>query len=109
MRKRNKYIPLYEAEPGMILGAPVRLIRQGQLVLSFSKGQELTQASIEQLMAHGAESLPILTPDHRTPEQKRADQEAALQRVNAIFDGARLDEPMMGALYNQVLLYRSAP
>ncbi|MEW5903608.1 MAG: hypothetical protein AB1722_04595 [Pseudomonadota bacterium] len=109
MNKLLRYIPLFEAQAGMRLAAPIQLIRHGRLTLSFAAGHELTQGSIEQLIAHGAEYIAIHQPDLRTPEQKKADREAAMQRVNAIFAGAPLQDPTLGALYTQLLLYRSAP
>lgn len=109
MKKPPKFIPLFEAQIGMRLAAPIQLIRHGRLILSFAAGHELTQGSIDQLIAHGAEYIAITQPDLRTPEQKRADREAAMRRVNAIFEGAPLHDPVLGALYTQLVLYRSAP
>ncbi len=107
MRMRPRYLPLFDAEPGMVLGAPVRVINHGYLSLSLPLGHELTKDSLHQLVAHGAQSLFVLEADTRPDEQIAVDAAAAAKRVMKIFEGADLSNPTMAGLFDQIIVYRS--
>ena len=108
MRTRPHYIPIVEAEAGMVLGAPLRVVNYGQLRFSLPGGHALTSDNLHQLAVHHAEFIVIAEPDTRSDEQVAVDAAQAAHRVMEIFAGAELDDPIMAALFDQVLRYRSA-
>ena len=108
MRTRLLYIPISEAQVGMVLGAPLSVVYRGMLSLTFPDGHALTDENLHQLGAHFAEFMCIAKPDERSDEQVAIDAAAAAGRVRQIFDGADMSNPTMAALFDQVLIYRSA-
>ncbi len=108
MRTRPRYLPLIEAEAGMVLGTPVHMARQGQLRYSLPAGHRLTEDNLCQLAAHRAEFIYVAEPDTRSDEEVATDAAQAAHRVLDIFSGADLADPTMAALFDQVLAYRSA-
>lgn len=108
MRIRPRYVPIIEAEPGMVLGASVTIANNRLLCLSFPAGHTLTQDSLNQLVAHRAEYIFVAEPDQRTDEQVAVDAALSARRVMEIFAGADLTDPLMASLFDQVLVYRSA-
>jgi hypothetical protein len=99
---------LAEAEPGMVLAGPTRINEHGFLTFSLPVGHVLTDASLRQLAAHGAECLFVTEQDPRSDEQVATDAARAAHRVMEIFSGADLSDPVMAALFDQVLAHRSA-
>lgn len=108
MRTRLLYIPISEAQEGMVLGAPLSVVYRGMLSLTFPDGHALTDENLHQLSAHFAEFMCIAKPDERSDEQVAIDAAAAAGRVRQIFDGADMSNPTLAALFDQVLIYRSA-
>ena len=108
MRTRPRYLPIIDAEAGMILGSPVRVINHGVVRLTLPGGHTLTQDNLRQLIAHRAEFIYIAEPDLRSDEQVATDAAQAAHRVMEIFSDADLSDPTMAALFDQVLGYRSA-
>lgn len=108
MHTRVRYIPIVEAEVGMVLAASVSLTSNGLLSIKLARGHALTANCINQLVVHGAEHISISEPDIRTADQIAFDHSAALLRVQSIFHGADLDDPTTAALYNQVKIYRGS-
>lgn len=108
MRTRPRYLPVTEAEAGMVLGTPVRVASHGQLRFSLPAGHTLTEDNLHQLAAHRAEFIFIAEPDNRSDEDIAVDAAHAARRVMDIFVGADLSDPTMAALFDQVLIYRSA-
>lgn len=108
MRMRTRYIPLIEAEAGMMLGQPVLVSLNGIVRLSIPDGHVLTEDNLHQLTAHRAEYIFIREPDERSDEQVAIDAALAARRTMDIFDSADLSDPTMAALFDQVLGYRSA-
>lgn len=108
MRTRPRYLPLIEAEAGMVLGTPVHMTRQGQHRYSLPAGHMLTEDNLRQLATHHAEFIYIAEPDTRSDEEIAVDAAKAASRVMDIFSGADLADPTMAALFDQVLAYRSA-
>lgn len=108
MRMRPRYIPLAETEAGMVLGAPVSVSSHGILRFSLPEGHALTEDNLCQLAAHRAEFIFIAEPDTRSDEQVAVDAALAAHRVMEIFTAANLSDPTTAALFDQVLIYRSA-
>jgi hypothetical protein len=108
MRTRPRYLPIIEAEAGMVLGAPVRVINHGVVRLSLPGGHPLTDDNLRQLTAHRAEFIFVAEPDMRSDDKIAVDAALAAGRVMDIFAGADLSDPTMAALFDQVLIYRSA-
>ena len=108
MRTRLHYIPISEAQEGMVLGAPLTVVYRGMLSLTLPDGHALTDENMSQLSAHYAEFMCIIEDDLRTDDEVALDAARDADRVKQIFDGADLSDPTMAALFNQVLGYRSA-
>lgn len=108
MRTRPRYLPIIEAEAGMVLGTPVRIAYQSQLRFSLPAGHVLTSDNLRQLQARHAEFIFVAEPDPRSDEQVAVDAALAARRVMEIFSGADLGDPTMAALFDRVLTYRSA-
>lgn len=107
MRTRTKHIPIFDAKVGMTLASSISLTNHGQLSLKLNQGHTLSIASIEQLIAHGAEYIAIVEADRRSETQVAIDNSAAIQRVNEIFAGVEMRDPNINALVKQVLRYRT--
>lgn len=107
-RTRSRYLPLIEAEAGMVLGAAVHVSEHGRLRFSLPAGHALTEDNLRQLAAHHGEYIFIAEPDTRDDAQIAVDAARAAKRVMDIFDGADLADPTMAALFDQVLAFRSA-
>ena len=108
MRTRPRYLPLIEAEAGMVLGAPVRVVSKGVLRFSLPVGHTLTGDNLHQLATHRAEFIFIAEPDTRSDQEVAVDAARSAHQALQIFAGADLTEPIMAALFDQVLAYRSA-
>jgi hypothetical protein len=108
MRTRPRYIPIIEAEAGMVLGTSVRVASHNQVRFSLPAGHTLTDDNLHQLNAHHAEFIFIAEPDRRPDEEVAVDAAQAAHRVMVIFSAADLSDPTMAALFDQVLGYRSA-
>ena len=108
MRTRPRYLPVSEAEAGMVLGIQVRTVGRGPLRFSLPAGHVLTDDNLHQLLAHRAEFIFIAEPDLRPDEQVSVDAALAAHRVMQIFSAADLTDPTMAALFDSVLGYRSA-
>ncbi|MDD4979377.1 MAG: hypothetical protein PHI29_12165 [Gallionella sp.] len=105
---RLRFLPIFEAKPGMVLSAPIELSQNGYLTLSMPTGLEITEEVIQQLKRHQAEYIFISEPDLRTPEAIANDAAMSAKRTLEIFSQADLKEPVMAAFFDQVLQYRSA-
>lgn len=107
IRYRKHYLPFGEVQPGMVLGEPITLAERNIVRFSLPAGHELNDSSLRQLAAHHAEFVCILKPDERSDEQIATDAAAAAARVMQIFEGADLGKPVLAALFDRVLAYRS--
>jgi ABC-type uncharacterized transport system involved in gliding motility auxiliary subunit len=105
MRTRTRYLPIEAALEGMMLAESVK-DRYQRVLLPI--GVALTLENIQQLTAHQAEFVCVSITDTRTPEQISVDTATTAHRMLAIFESSDLTQPVMAALFNQVLLYRSA-
>jgi len=108
MRTRQRFVPILEAQAGMLLSTPCNIVEHGYLSLSLPAGHALTQENLSQLAAHHADYIYITQDDTRSDEQVAVDAALSARRVMQIFDGADLTDPNMAALFDQVLGYRSA-
>lgn len=108
MKTRHRYIPLSEANVGMVLGASLNVVHRGMLSLTLPVGHALTDENLQQISTHCAEFICVAESDSRSDEQIAADVAQASARVTHIFDGADLGDPTLAALFDQVLSYRSA-
>lgn len=105
---RPRYIPLLEAEAGMVIGADINVMNNGILRLRLQAGHTLTEDNLRQLAINQAEFIAIAEEDVRSAEKRVADVAAATERLQQIFSGADLADPTLLALYEQVLAYRTA-
>jgi hypothetical protein len=108
MRTRPRYIPLEEAEIGMVLGARLDVIRNGLLRLTLPEDHQLDEDNLYRLHMLQMEFICVVYRDRRTDEEVALDAALAARRTLDIFDGADLADPVMATLFDQVLVYRSA-
>lgn len=106
-RSRQHYLPITEAEPGMVLFAPADAVRGGSVSFSLPAGHTLTEDNVHQLKAHDVEYIYISEPDTRSAEQVALDTARVAGKVLRIFHGADLSDPVTAALFEQVLGYRN--
>ena len=71
-------------------------------------GHTLSDENLHQLTAHHIEFICISEADTRSDQTVAAETETVAKRVRDIFDKADLSDPVMAALFHQVLKYRSA-
>jgi hypothetical protein len=107
-RMRTQYLPIMSAEAGMTLAAPLKVINQGHIWYSLPAGHVLTVDNLHQMTVHGAEFIFISEPDTRSDEEVAEDTAVVAGRVMEVFAGADLSNPVMAALFDQVLAYRNA-
>jgi hypothetical protein len=105
MQTRTRYLPIENASAGMLLAEAVKDIFQRVLLPS---GSTLTPENLQQLQAHTVEFICVSYEDTRSPEEIAVHSAATARSVMAIFASADLSRPVMAALFNQVLTYRSA-
>ncbi len=108
MDLRHKYLPLFELRAGMTLAKPLVLTERGRVTLRLPAGQVLSEASIEQLLAHHAEYACIEEADSRSEAERQADGQAQEARLARIFQFANLDSPNIRAFYQALLAYRKS-
>ena len=108
MQTRLSYFCIEEARPGMVLGALLTVVTDGVLRFSLPSGHVLTEDNLFQLAAHHAEVIYVQEPDPRSAEEIEAEAAAATARVNSVFAGADLANPVTAALFAQVLRFRTA-
>ncbi|HEY5310819.1 MAG TPA: hypothetical protein VIK97_20070, partial [Casimicrobiaceae bacterium] len=108
MQTRLSYFCIEEARPGMVLGALLTVVTDGVLRFSLPSGHVLTEDNLFQLAAHHAEVIYVQEPDPRSAEEVEAEAAMATARVNSIFAGADLANPVTAALFAQVLRFRTA-
>jgi hypothetical protein len=105
MRTRKHYLPIAQATAGMVLAEPV----QDAYQRTYLPAQlALTDEHLHQLEVWHAEFICIAVPDERTDEQVANDSTATTRRVLELFEQTDPHDPLMAALLNQILLYRSS-
>jgi hypothetical protein len=105
MRSRTFYLPIEDAKEGMLLADAVRDPFQMPLLPA---GSLLSAENLRQLLAHGVDFICVSFPDARSAEEMAEQAAASAHEVRDIFSAADLSDPLMAALFNQVLMYRSA-
>ncbi len=105
MPTRTHYLPIEGAKTGMLLAENVKDSFQRTLLPG---GCTLTAENIQQLQAHAVEFICVSYEDTRSAEEIAVDSATAARSVLALFATADISRPVMAALFNQVLLYRSA-
>lgn len=106
-RSRQRYIPIVEAEAGMVLFSDANAVAGGSEHYSLPAGHSLTEDNLHQLRAHKVEYIYISEPDTRTDAEIALDTATVAGRVLRIFHGADLTDPVTAALFDQVLGYRN--
>jgi len=107
-RTRNHYIPIVEAQIGMVLFAATNSVGRGSVVFSLPRGHALTEDNLHQLRAHHVEYIFVSEPDDRTEEAIATDNAVIAGKVLHIFHGADMADRTTAALFDQVLAYRRA-
>jgi hypothetical protein len=108
MRTRARTFPLIGTEPGMVLGTAVAVVNHRILRYTLPAEHKLTQDDLRQLRANGAEFVYVAEPETRSDEEIAEDVAQAARSVLDIFADADLSDPILAALFEQVLAYRSA-
>jgi len=105
MRTRTRYLPIEDALEGMTLAEAVKDSYQRSLLPAHSV---LTSENIDQLRAHEVEFVCVTFTDTRSPEEIANHTAAMAHAVMEIFRTADHSQPATAALFNQILMYRSA-
>lgn len=105
MRSRTHFLPIENATEGMVLAEAVKDSFQRALLPA---GSVLTEENLQQLLSHRVEFIRVTFEDERSDAMVAADAASTAHEVLEIFAQADLSQPTMAALFNQVLLYRSA-
>ena len=105
MPTRTHYLPIENASAGMVLAESVKDTFQRAVLPG---GSTLTPENLQQLQAHAVEFVCVSYEDTRSAEEIAVQSAATARGVLSIFASADLSRPVMAALFNQVLLYRSA-
>jgi hypothetical protein len=108
MRTRHHFLPIEEAQVGMVLCESAQIVERGYLSMTLPAGHTLTAENLSQLIARHAEFIDVDLPDERSDEQVAVDTALSARRVMEIFSGADLSDPAMATFFDQVLAYRSA-
>ena len=108
IRTRHHYIPIVEAQAGMVLFAPADAVGRGSVVFSLPQGHTLTEDNLHQLRAHHVEYIFVSEPDDRSEETIAVENAVIAGKVLHIFHGADMADPTTAALFEQVLAYRRA-
>jgi hypothetical protein len=107
-RTRHHYIPIVEAQAGMVLFAPADAVGGGSLLFSLPQGHALTEDNLHQLRAHHVEYIFVSEPDDRPEEAIAVENGVVAGKVLHIFHGADMADPTTATLFEQVLAYRRA-
>jgi hypothetical protein len=105
MRTRTHFLPIEQANDGMVLADAVKDNYQRTVLPA---GSLLTVENIQQLQAHEVEFICVSYNDERSSEDIATQAADAAHGVMDIFADADLSQPCMAALFSQILLYRSA-
>ncbi len=105
VKQRMHYIPIEGVAEGMVLAQAVKNKWMRTLLPS---GATLSQANIQQLLAHQVEFICVSHTETRSSAEVAVDAAIAARKILEVFSGADLSNPTMAALFNQVLMYRSA-
>jgi siroheme synthase (precorrin-2 oxidase/ferrochelatase) len=105
MQTRTHYLPIESATEGMVLAESVKDSFQRLLLPG---GSTLTAENLQQLQAHTVEFICVSYEDQRSPEEIAVHSAETARSVMNIFSSADLSQPVMAALFNQILMYRSA-
>lgn len=104
---RRRYLPFHQVHAGMVLGEPLTLTERHIVRFTLPAGHILTDENLQQMAAHHAEFVCMAEPDARSEEEIARDTRNAATRVQEIFAHADLSEPILAALYERVLAYRT--
>ena len=105
MRTRTLYQPIEDARVGMVLAEPAKDRYQMTLLPA---GSSLTEENMAQLLAHEVELICVSMEDTRSDETIGLHAAHCAHQVLEVFEGADLSQPVLAALFNQVIIYRSA-
>lgn len=105
---RQQYLPASALIPGMVLAKPLVVAERGRVVLRIPAGHILTEAGIEQMLAHHAEYACIERVDNRPEAEREAEIAQEDARLRQIFRFANLDAPHTYAFFNALLNYRKS-
>ena len=106
MDTRLRYLPISDAEEGMILGAPVVLAEQGVSNFSLPVGAVLSESNIHQMAVRHAEFVCVAVADERSADERAAEWAAGETRLRHIFRSADLEAPTIARLYQAIANYR---
>jgi hypothetical protein len=105
MNMRIRYLPIENAVIGMVLGDTVT---DNHLRALLPSGAVLTDENLNQMLAHQVEFLCIAEPDTRSADEVSNDLATTLKQLEIVFERANLLDPLTKALFEQLLIYRSA-
>lgn len=99
----ERCLPLNELTPGMVLSQPLITASGGHLEDALPAGSTLNHTMLDKLRhGHGLFAC-VWEADARTPHDRAQARAQAHQRLDAIFEGADLSDPLLASL-KQILL-----
>jgi hypothetical protein len=102
---RIRYLPIERAEAGMVLGDRVS---DNHLRPLLPSGAVITDENLRQMQAHQVEFVCIAVADDRSAQAIAEETELARKRLERVFIHADRRAPHVDALFDQLLMYRSA-
>jgi hypothetical protein len=105
VKQRTHYLPIEGVVEGMVLAEAVK---NKWMQVLLPRGAVLSSENIQQLLAHQVEFVCVSHTETRSSEEVAVDAATSARKILDVFSGADLSNPTMAALFNQVLLYRSA-
>lgn len=108
MATRLRCLPFSSLEPGMVLGAALRVPEQGVISFLLPAGHELTESNLSQMAVRHAEYACIEAVDSRTDEVRDMEWAASEKRQQEIFQLADLQQPALAGLYDAVLRWKKS-
>ncbi len=108
MATRLRCLPFSSLEPGMLLGAALRVPEQGVTSFLLPAGHELTESNLSQMAVRHAEYACVEVADSRSDEARELAWAASEKRLQEIFHLADLQQPALAGLYGAVLRWKKS-
>lgn len=103
----ERCLPLNELAPGMTLSQDLRTASAGHLEDALTAGQVLTAATLDKLRrGHGLFAC-VWMADTRSPQAQSQARQQAQVRMDEIFEGADLQDPILATLKHILVEHRA--
>jgi len=106
MATHLQFLPLEEADEGMVLGAPLVLTEHGVMTYRLPAGHRLTESNLRQLAVHHGEFVCVEVEDLRNEAERQNQWLQHEKRLAHLFRRADLSNLALAALYQAVTRFR---